>query len=229
MTQRILAIETSNPSAGPGAGVAVGEASPDGSMRVLAVERLAGQSRHDDELVALIDSAMRRAGWQPRDLHRVAVSIGPGGYTALRIAVSAANLIAYATGAGLIAIPTARVAAHAARDLPRPMLVLLASSRDSAHVTRFTAYDAMGDAIGVLTGEELLALRPATILADAHAPTSVMAGAAEIGAKIVAPDLTPEACLAVAARTPQSDAAMVLPIYPRQPQAVIQWSKRAGV
>ncbi len=226
MSLKFLAIETSNPSAGDTSGVAVGDVGAHGDVRTLAVAHLRPGDRHDDQLVALIDQVMGDAGLRPSDLDRAAVSVGPGGYTALRIAVSAANMIALATGARVIAVPTAQVAAYAAADAPRPMLVLLASKGDTAHVTRFDDADPRGRILGVLSREAILALRPATILADRHAPQGLADTAIAHGIRIQAPKLDPQSCLHIAAVIEPAAATMVLPIYPRQPEAVRQWIRR---
>ena len=101
-----LAIEASNPSCT--AGVAIGSRTG-GLLGVEAVA--AGDGRHDD-LMSAIDRLAKRAGVGPRDIGRVAVSIGPGGYTALRIAVAAAKMMCEALRASCVAIPTARVVAR---------------------------------------------------------------------------------------------------------------------
>ncbi|GAB4321941.1 MAG: tRNA (adenosine(37)-N6)-threonylcarbamoyltransferase complex dimerization subunit type 1 TsaB [Bacteroidales bacterium] len=53
-----------------------------------------------------IDSLFSESGIRPEDLNAVAVSKGPGSYTGLRIGVSTAKGICYATGAHLISIGT---------------------------------------------------------------------------------------------------------------------------
>ncbi len=45
---------------------------------------------------------MKEAGLRAKDLHGVAVGLGPGSYTGLRVGVTAAKTLAYASGAGLI-------------------------------------------------------------------------------------------------------------------------------
>ena len=54
------------------------------------------------------------AGWTPRDVALVAVSIGPGSFTGLRLGVMTAKAFAYAVGAPVLGIGTLEViAAHA--------------------------------------------------------------------------------------------------------------------
>ncbi|MFZ4576265.1 MAG: hypothetical protein ACOYN0_17915, partial [Phycisphaerales bacterium] len=94
-----LAIETSNPSAwGPESrfrpGVALRWTDGRGEREAVAID-----APHYDDLAGAIARLVERAGIQPRELRRVAVSIGPGGYTATRLGVATARMIAEATGA----------------------------------------------------------------------------------------------------------------------------------
>ena len=109
-----LAIETSNPANGPGE-VAIGARAAEGTS-VLAIEQVTPRGRHDDALMPAIDAALKRAGATPRDLKRVAVSVGPGGFTGLRIAVATAKVIAEATGAHVAPVRSAHVAAVSSVD-----------------------------------------------------------------------------------------------------------------
>ncbi len=165
----ILALEISNPGAaiapGTGQSVAIGQImpGPDGVKRVtvLAREPVAAPSRHDDDLQPAIDRASSTACCSPRDLAAIAVSIGPGGFTALRVAVAAAKMIALASkaraagdeaggaaGASCIGVPTALAAAMSYRlnsaqpaRLAQPIAVALAGKSDAAFVTIITPAD----------------------------------------------------------------------------------------
>ncbi len=48
----------------------------------------------DDELIPLIEKALKKASWQYEDIMSIACIIGPGGFTGLRIAVACANTLA---------------------------------------------------------------------------------------------------------------------------------------
>ena len=70
------------------------------------------QRRHDDHLFPEIDHLLRLAGIGPADVTRVAVTIGPGSFTGLRVAIAAAQGIARASSAEAVGVPTLDVAAH---------------------------------------------------------------------------------------------------------------------
>jgi tRNA threonylcarbamoyladenosine biosynthesis protein TsaB len=61
---------------------------------------------HAERLVPIIGECLDEAGLPASALDAVAVSAGPGSYTGLRIGVSTAKGIVFATGARLIAVPT---------------------------------------------------------------------------------------------------------------------------
>lgn len=81
--------------------VAVGK---DGSC--IAVEQNLEKNSHAANLTILIEKALKTAGMDATGLDAVAVSMGPGSYTGLRIGVSTAKGMAYASGIPLIAVPT---------------------------------------------------------------------------------------------------------------------------
>ena len=72
--------------------------------------------RHGRDLVPELKNVTQAAGWKPSDIQVVAISIGPGSYTGLRIGVACAKTIAYATGAETVAVPTLDVLAQNAPE-----------------------------------------------------------------------------------------------------------------
>lgn len=74
----------------------------DGHCAVL-LEECADRYVHAERLHVLIDAALRDSGLRP---DAIAVSIGPGSYTGLRIGVSAAKGLAEGYGVPIVAVPT---------------------------------------------------------------------------------------------------------------------------
>jgi tRNA threonylcarbamoyladenosine biosynthesis protein TsaB len=79
---------------------------------VLAEGTWHAHRRHDDHLFPEIERLLALAGATLNDLTRVAVAIGPGSFTGLRVAIAAAQGIARASSARTIGVPTLDVAAH---------------------------------------------------------------------------------------------------------------------
>jgi len=64
------------------------------------------QQRHATHLLPAIHALAERHGFQPADLSVIHVSVGPGSFTGLRVALTAAKMLARITGAKLTAVPT---------------------------------------------------------------------------------------------------------------------------
>lgn len=83
---------------------------------VLASAHLHRPRVHAERLTPLVEDVLAHANVQPGGLDAVAVSMGPGSYTGLRIGVSTAKGWALATGADLVGVPT--LAAYTAQLRP---------------------------------------------------------------------------------------------------------------
>lgn len=64
------------------------------------------KNAHDELLNPLIDQMLRFGNWLPEQIAAVAVSIGPGSFTGLRIGLATAKGIAFALDIPLLAVPT---------------------------------------------------------------------------------------------------------------------------
>ncbi len=235
----ILAIEASNPSASP-PGVCVGrvlmgeqegrlEVGPTGEgmgIEVLGAWISEDSARSSDGVMDAVDRACRAAGLGPRDLDAVAVSIGPGGFTALRIATTSAKVMAFALGIPVIPVPTALVAARAVDAAHRPGVIALASKKDLAHLT-LLHLDGSIEALGVLDADGIPA-GVRSVVADAFLPEPFTARAAEMGIERLGLTLGPRACLEAAAGLEPLPPDALAPLYAREPDAVTQWRARHG-
>ncbi len=77
----------------------------------LAHATMPPQVRHRVDLMPTIDGLCQQHRVQPADLGEIYVSIGPGSFTGLRIAIATARTLAQTTGAKLVAVPTLDVVA----------------------------------------------------------------------------------------------------------------------
>jgi tRNA threonylcarbamoyladenosine biosynthesis protein TsaB len=92
-----LAIETSG---------AVGSVALLDSPRVLAEQELELGRRHGQELIPAIHRLLSGCRRTARDVELVAVSVGPGSYTGLRVGVVCAKTLGYSTECRLAAVDT---------------------------------------------------------------------------------------------------------------------------
>lgn len=74
--------------------------------KIIASKELANGYTHAENLNVFIDEVMQSAGKKLSDLDAVAVGLGPGSYTGLRIGVSTVKGLAYAVGCPVVGIPT---------------------------------------------------------------------------------------------------------------------------
>jgi tRNA threonylcarbamoyladenosine biosynthesis protein TsaB len=71
-----------------------------------AAERSVSKSNHAEIILPLIDSVLRRAGMGLSEVTGIAVSIGPGSFTGVRIGLSTVKGLAYGTGMPAAGIST---------------------------------------------------------------------------------------------------------------------------
>lgn len=71
------------------------------------------EATHSERLLPTIDRMLRDAGVGTEDLGGIAVSIGPGSFTGLRIGLSTAKGLAHATGLPVVSVPTLEALAWA--------------------------------------------------------------------------------------------------------------------
>ena len=96
---------------------------------------------HAEALMPMIVAVLADAGIGFPALGAVAVTIGPGSYTGIRVGLAAAKGIALARGIPLIGVTTLEAVARAARDQRpgAPVLVVLETKRADLYVQGFAA------------------------------------------------------------------------------------------
>jgi tRNA threonylcarbamoyladenosine biosynthesis protein TsaB len=72
--------------------------------------------KHGKEIVSSLESIFNDINWEPKDIDLIAVSIGPGSYTGLRIGVTCAKTLAYGLGKPVIGVPTLDVLVENVKD-----------------------------------------------------------------------------------------------------------------
>lgn len=81
---------------------------------VLAYRENADGQSHARNLLPYIDEILTQVGMAPSDLQAVAVGMGPGSYTGLRIGASTAKGLCYSLEIPMIAVPTLQIVAAGA-------------------------------------------------------------------------------------------------------------------
>jgi tRNA threonylcarbamoyladenosine biosynthesis protein TsaB len=128
---RILALETS--------GMA-GEVALLENDLVIASQLLDPRQRTARSLAPGIAAILTYAGWTPRDVELVAVTIGPGSFTGLRIGVTTSKTFAYAVHCQAMGIDTLDVIAAqvpCASPAQPPLWVVLDAQRSQLFAARY--------------------------------------------------------------------------------------------
>ncbi len=115
----ILALDSATPTAG----VALAE---DG--RILYESFVNYKKTHSETLMPMIDQALRVCEKTLADCTAIAVTIGPGSFTGLRIGLAAAKALSLTTGIPIVGISTLELLAH---NVSLPFPVLAASLLDA--------------------------------------------------------------------------------------------------
>ena len=83
---------------------------------LLAEELVDERNVHAEKLMGMVDAAFRRSGSTLEQMAGIAVSIGPGSFTGLRIGLSVAKGLSYASAKPVIPVPTLQGMAQKAAD-----------------------------------------------------------------------------------------------------------------
>jgi tRNA threonylcarbamoyladenosine biosynthesis protein TsaB len=89
-------------------------------------------------LAPALRTLLDAAGWEPASLGLVAVTVGPGSFTGLRIGVTTAKAVAYATGAELIGVNTLAALAAQPPKSESPLWTIMDAQRGELFVSKFT-------------------------------------------------------------------------------------------
>ena len=96
---------------------------------------------HAEHLIALIDRVLAKAGLTLDQIERIAVTVGPGSFTGIRVGVAAARGFALALGIPAVGVTTLAViaAVHRPQAAGRPILVAMDAKRGEVYLQTFGA------------------------------------------------------------------------------------------
>lgn len=128
----ILAIE----SATGRAGVALGT-----SDGVIASAQVTRGPRHAEVLVPAIEFVCAQAGVALGDIDAVAVDIGPGLFTGLRVGIATANGLAQSLAKPMVAVPSLDLLAHAYLHAGDDIVSVIDARRGEVYAARYAVLD----------------------------------------------------------------------------------------
>ncbi|MCG8450417.1 MAG: tRNA (adenosine(37)-N6)-threonylcarbamoyltransferase complex dimerization subunit type 1 TsaB [Pirellulales bacterium] len=134
---RVLALETSQRQASLAALHGQEPNEPLADAKVLHTSTLPPQKRTAQALLPAVRAVLAKCNWRPTELDLVCVSTGPGSFTGLRIGVTTAKTLAYATGAHLVGVHTLAVIAARAKGYSGRLWTLLDAQRQELFAACF--------------------------------------------------------------------------------------------
>lgn len=115
-------------------------------------------NHHTVELAPAVNDLLRRCSLQPSDLKAIAVALGPGSFTSLRISLALAKGLALSLRIPLIGIPTFEYQAASQPIGEEPLLTVIPAGRSRMAVQEFSAVDGMWQPVDepqVMTPEQI--------------------------------------------------------------------------
>lgn len=192
----------------------------------LAAETVWQARGHDETIVPLIDRTMRAAGGRDLKIDRVAVTVGPGSFTGLRIGISAAKAIGLAFDAPVVGVST--LAAYVAQVMAAHADGVAAAAIDARHGRVFVAAYREGRPLlqpRVATAREAvraIGAGPIRLAGPTAAALAIEAWRDGVEAEVVsdaaAPDIT---FVALLARSADPATAPPRPLYLNPPEVTL--------
>lgn len=168
-------------------------------------------------------------GLSPTDLDELYVSLGPGSFTGLRIAIATAKILSLTIpGLKLVGVPTMDVLAHQHADTTGHVAVCMNIKRGTMYTGVFNAGQAVVPP-GLRTVEALLADAPRPLAIVSEVDTGIAEGE---GVQALPPESAkPDAAatwlvgrsMAQAGCCTKAD--NLMPLYIREPEAVTLWNE----
>jgi tRNA threonylcarbamoyladenosine biosynthesis protein TsaB len=175
-----------------------------------------------------VDRLLADAGWTPRDLEGLAVAVGPGSFTGLRVGISAIKGLGLALGIPIAAVPTLDAMAASLPFAALPVCPVLDARKNEVYASRYR-----WDGSAMRREWEYLAVAPADLAQRLGEPTVLLGDGAGLIASPHARLAPPShqapspACVALLghARLTAGDivaAADLVPIYLRPSEAELK-------
>jgi tRNA threonylcarbamoyladenosine biosynthesis protein TsaB len=125
----LLAIDTSSRQAG----VALFQ----GGRGLLAEYNWHSANRHTEELIPALEMLLAGAGCRVSDLTAIAVALGPGSFSGLRVGLAAAKGLAVASRVKLLGVSTLDVTAFPHHAQPLPVVAVVQAGRGRLYSARY--------------------------------------------------------------------------------------------
>ncbi len=190
--------------------------------QVLAQQSTMTDRRHAEEITPMLQSVLAAAGTNLHDVDRIAVDIGPGRYTGMRVGIATAKTLAFALDVPVVAVTSLQLLAAASPPHDGPVFAVVDARRNQV----FAANVSEDGHPLVVTPAELAEILPSNALcvgdgADRYCEEFERVASVHRG---VVPSVAAAALLDPT--TPASSS--IEPLYLREPDAAINIKTRPG-
>lgn len=103
------------------------------------------QYAHSEKIIGLIDDLLRTAKVNRTELKGVAVAIGPGSFTGLRVGLSTAKGLCYALDIPLAGVPTLDAVAQKLSYITKPLWVALTARKNEFYCAVYSSGEPISD------------------------------------------------------------------------------------
>jgi tRNA threonylcarbamoyladenosine biosynthesis protein TsaB len=181
---------------------------------------------HAERLFPMMAEVMDGAGLTFGAIDRIAVTLGPGTFTGVRVGISAARALALATGKPVVGITSLAAMAHRAEELlgdrvaGRPLIVAVDARRGMLYVQTFAAGGGETSEALLLTPEDAalrLGRQETVVVGSGASPVAAAVRGRGGQAEARLPDLQPHARALALLASALAPIAPVRPLYLRLP------------
>jgi tRNA threonylcarbamoyladenosine biosynthesis protein TsaB len=114
-----------------------------GGAALMDGDRLVGETTlsialtHSERMMAVVDRLLVDCGWSPKDLEGLAVSVGPGSFTGLRVGIATIKGLAFALGLPVAPVPTLDALAATLPFAVAPVCALLDARKGEVYCSLY--------------------------------------------------------------------------------------------
>jgi len=200
-----------------------------GNGEVVELPVLQGD-RNKDTVMPAVEEVVVKAGGTSTSVRTVIIGVGPGGFTGLRIAVATAKMISLTTGAVVVPVETALGVVQSDKNAVDTSIVVSCVKSNNCWlsvVEKKPTWNCAGHLVSIDGVAEYLE-RDCVLYGDSFLPEQIREICKqrdlEVRSALSSATSIMEVGLALRATGFAVDPSDLLPLYPREPEAVRKWN-----
>lgn len=200
-------------------------------LRVLSETYEARTTGHAERLMPIIEETVARSGIELAAVDRLAVSLGPGSFTGVRVSVAAARALALAMGKPAVGVTSLAAMAHEARRAlgdrakGRQLAVAVDARAGMVYLQLFEDGGTVSDPMLLTAADAALRIGPRPAIVVGSAATAVAEALAGGQTEAALVDLQPHARAVAVLAAENMPSGALRPLYLRRPDAKLQGDK----